>query len=148
MKNKYSRVKTKKRFKKRYESEAINPFSDFKSRYAHLTALSYLDSQQFAYYESLFPKRAREFYSRAGADKYNHDALDLDVDKHVDEEHKRIDEQYVSHLAVIEDLFIGVEVEKTAVQAKATQVEKVLAALKAEYDELRARFDSYNKKEG
>ena len=151
MKNKSPKTEILKRrfkIKKKNEPEVINPFSEFKSKYAHLSAWRYLDSDQFATYEAYFPETAREFYSKSGADKYNHDALDLDIDKRVLDEHKHIDEQLESHLAVLEDLHIGVEVEKTSVDAKIEQVKKTLDEFYAERDTLKTRYNSFDRKVG
>lgn len=151
MKNKKTKTEILKRrfkIKKKNEPEVINPFGEFKSKYAHLSAWRYLDSDQFAMYEACFPDNAREFYTKSGADKYNHDALDIDIDKHVLDEHKHIDEQLESHLAVLEDLHIGVEVEKTSVEAKIEQGNQMLEVFRTERDELKMRYDSFNRKVG
>lgn len=148
--NKTKNEVLKRRFKikKNIEPEEINPFSDFKSKYSHLCAWRYLDSDEFAVYEACFPDTARNFYLKSGADKYNHDALDLDIEKHTIDEHKHIDEQYQSHCSVIEDLHIGVEVEKTSVEAKTEQVNNILESLHTELLELKALYSSHNRKAG
>lgn len=151
MKNKKTKTEILKRrfkIKKKNAPEVINPFGEFKSKYAHLSAWRYLDSDQFAMYEACFPDNAREFYTKSGADKYNHDALDLDIDKHVLDEHKHIDEQCESHLVVLEDLHIGVEIEITSVDAKIEQVNKMLKGCYSECDVLNTRYDSFNRKVG
>lgn len=141
-------LKRRFKIKKKNEPEVINQSGAFKSKYAHLIAWRYLDSDQFAVYEAYFPEMAHEFYIKSGADEYNHDALDLDIDKHIDDEHKHIDEQLESHLSTLEDLHIGVEVEKTSVNAKTAQIAKVLEELYAERDELKSRYKSFNRKVG
>lgn len=141
-------LKRRFKIKKKTEPEPINPFGDFMSKYSHLVAWRYLDSEEFAIYEAYFPDTACDFYKKSGADQYNHDALDLDIEKHVLDEHKHIDEQFESHMAVIEDLHIGVEVEDTSVDEKSKQVDKVLEELRTEHDELKALYNSHNRKVG
>ena len=67
----------KRRFtiRKDTEPETVNPFGDFRSKYAHFSACKYLDSDRFAMYEAGFPDHARDFFSKAGADKYNKNNL-------------------------------------------------------------------------
>lgn len=141
-------LKRRFKIKKNTEPEEINSFGEFKSKYAHLCACRYLDSELFAGFEACFPDNAKDFYTKSGADKYNHDALDLDIDKHVLDEHKHIDEQLERNLALIEELHIGVEIEKTSVEAKTVQVNKRLEALRADLDELKTLYKSYNRKVG
>lgn len=151
MNNKKATIQVlKRRFKvkKKNAPEKINPIKNFYSKFAHYSACRYLDSDQFAIYEAQFPEYAHGFYTKSGADQYNHDALDIDIDKHVLDEHKHIDEQLESHIATLEDLHIGVEVEKTSVEAKIEQVNQLLKGCFYERDLLNTRYDSFNRKVG
>lgn len=138
-------LKRRFKIKKKNDPEVINPFNDFMSKYAHLCACRYLDSDRFAMYEAHFPETAHDFYTKSGADKYNHDALDLDIDKHIVDEHKHIDEQFESHMTVLEDLHVGVEIELASVTAKSKQVNHKLESLRAEFEELKKRYESVNR---
>ena len=151
MKNKKIKVPVlKRRFieQKKNNPEKINIYNTFKSTYGHLMTGKYLDSIEFAVYEAAFPENAREFYIKSGADRYNHDALYLDVDAHTLEEHKHIDEQFESKLALIDDFNIGNEVEKVAIDTRLEQVTKRQEELIAERDRLTAIYNFFNRKVG
>ena len=146
-----SRIKTnvlKRRFKvkKNPSSETVDITG--LSSFTTLIAPRYYDSEIWALYEALFNDHAIEFYSKSGADRYNHDALDLEIEKQFQDELQHYMDQHERHLEALEAIHTGVERESVITEERIHQVEARLSELNKELDEKLALFNSFNRKVG
>ena len=110
------------------------------SKYLPLTPPRYFDSDVFARYESDFPQHAAQFYAASGADEYNHDALDLEIDKQCEDERAHYALQREHHLEVLEMIRAGIETETKRTTERLATVREYIRRLSDELAELEARY--------
>lgn len=124
------------------ETVDINGFS----KYANLIAPRYFDSDVFAHYEATFPRYATDFFSRSGADRFNHDALDCEIDKKYSDEVSFYAEQYIRHMDTLNRINIGVLQEIESVRNRIIQVESQINGYRSELGRLSEKYEEYNRK--
>ena len=119
-----------------------------RSSFATLIAPKYYDSEVWAFYEAYFIEHAEEFYSRSVSDRYNHDALDLEIEKQYLDELQHYFDQRERHIESLEAAYTGVERESAITTEKLLQVEARLSELEKELEDKLAVYNSFNRKVG
>ena len=109
----------------------FNPVSlSSPSKYATLEPTPYFDSDDWAVFEATFPEYAKDFYMASGADKYNHDALDLEIEKRYEDELNHYQDQYIRHIHLIKSYIkSGLEGEETVVREEIRRIDDRLEHL-------------------
>lgn len=124
------------------ETVEINGFS----KYANLIAPQYYDSDIFAHYEATFAEYAIDVFSRSGADRFNHDALDCEIDKKYSDEVAFYAEQHVKHMDTLNRINVGVLQETESVNIRINQITAQLDAYREELAQLSEKYNAFNKK--
>lgn len=132
------------RIRKRPDTESVD-LSGF-STFCNLLPPEFFDSDVWAVYEATFPEHAREFYIASGADKYNHDALDLEIEKRYLDELAHYAEQYERHLAILKSIRSGVIQERRECEERLERLDQRLEELRKELESKKSIYGSFFRK--